>query len=283
MVINGGTGSEVQRPLAIVVIGGLVTSTVLTLLVIHALYKCFAIDPEEETIEKQLNLKMKINEASIKSHRLLDVPMALQKFEELRSMSVLFLLPLMILVALTGCGTAAKEIQMKSQSDRTGVFTEVNEATLPVQGFATLTIKASIKTHLVGYYVLESRDSIHGKQGYPFLINIDGQAETWVAEGKKDNLPIYDKDGKTSHVPDAGKGMKYVLEKKIRLRAGAHKVFLGLSADDYFKEVEITIKEGYSSTLEFKPVYRYKTYPSRISTFLEGIKEYEVYLNNTRI
>ena len=36
-----GTGSEVQRPLATVVVGGLVTSTVLTLLVLPALYKWF--------------------------------------------------------------------------------------------------------------------------------------------------------------------------------------------------------------------------------------------------
>jgi cobalt-zinc-cadmium resistance protein CzcA len=34
------------------VIGGLVTSTVLTLLVIPSLYKWFAINPEEETVEK---------------------------------------------------------------------------------------------------------------------------------------------------------------------------------------------------------------------------------------
>ncbi len=191
-------------------------------------------------------------------------------------MSGLFL-PLMIFAALTGCGTAAKEIQMRSQSDRTGVFTEANEATLPVQGFATLTIKASIKTHLVGYYALESRESIHGKQGYPFLVSIDGQAETWTAAGKKDSLPLYGKDGKTSHDPEAGEGMKYALEKKLRLRAGTHKVFFGLCADDYFKEVEITLKDGDSALLEFKPVYRYKTYPTRISTFLKGIKEYEVY------
>jgi hypothetical protein len=206
------------------------------------------------------------------------------KIEELRRMSVLcILLPLMILVALTGCGTAAKEIQMRSRSERTGVFTEINKAAPPVQGFVDVTIKASIKTHLVGYYVLESRDSVHGKQGYPFLINIDGQAATWTAEGKKHSLPLYDKDGKTSHNPDAGEGIKYILEKKIRLRAGVHKVFLGLSADDYFKEVEITLEEGGPLILEFKLIYKHKTSPTRISTFLRGIKEYEVYLNNTRI
>ncbi len=52
MVLSSGTGSEVQRPLATVVIGGLVTSTLLTLLVIPALYKWFAIKPEEETVMK---------------------------------------------------------------------------------------------------------------------------------------------------------------------------------------------------------------------------------------
>ncbi len=52
MVLSHGTGSEVQRPLATVVIGGLVTSTILTLLVIPALYRWFAINPEEEIIMK---------------------------------------------------------------------------------------------------------------------------------------------------------------------------------------------------------------------------------------
>ncbi len=46
LLLATGTGSEVQRPLATVVIGGLVTSTVLTLLVLPALYKWFAIEPE---------------------------------------------------------------------------------------------------------------------------------------------------------------------------------------------------------------------------------------------
>ncbi|MDE0960845.1 MAG: efflux RND transporter permease subunit, partial [Planctomycetota bacterium] len=37
-----GSGSEVQRPLATVVVGGLVTSTLLTLLVLPALYRWFS-------------------------------------------------------------------------------------------------------------------------------------------------------------------------------------------------------------------------------------------------
>ena len=47
LLFSSGTGSEVQRPLATVVIGGLVTSTVLTLLVLPALYKWFSIDVEQ--------------------------------------------------------------------------------------------------------------------------------------------------------------------------------------------------------------------------------------------
>lgn len=41
LLMSHGTGSEVQRPLAIVVIGGLLTSTLLTLLVIPSIYKWF--------------------------------------------------------------------------------------------------------------------------------------------------------------------------------------------------------------------------------------------------
>ncbi|RKX33196.1 MAG: CusA/CzcA family heavy metal efflux RND transporter [Verrucomicrobia bacterium] len=41
-----GTGSEVQRPLALVVTGGLISSTMLTLLVLPAIYKWFAVEPE---------------------------------------------------------------------------------------------------------------------------------------------------------------------------------------------------------------------------------------------
>jgi len=48
LLLSSGTGSEVQRPLATVVIGGLFTSTVLTLLVVPALYKWFSTHVEKE-------------------------------------------------------------------------------------------------------------------------------------------------------------------------------------------------------------------------------------------
>jgi heavy metal efflux system protein len=39
MAFNTGAGSEVQRPLATVVIGGIISSTLLTLIVLPAIYK----------------------------------------------------------------------------------------------------------------------------------------------------------------------------------------------------------------------------------------------------
>lgn len=46
-LFSTGPGSEVQRPLAIVVIGGLITSTLLTLLVLPTIYRFFDVEPIE--------------------------------------------------------------------------------------------------------------------------------------------------------------------------------------------------------------------------------------------
>jgi cobalt-zinc-cadmium resistance protein CzcA len=39
MALNTGTGAEVQRPLATVVIGGIISSTILTLVILPTLYQ----------------------------------------------------------------------------------------------------------------------------------------------------------------------------------------------------------------------------------------------------
>lgn len=46
MALNTGTGAEVQRPLATVVNGGIVSATLLSLLVLPALYRMFHVDGE---------------------------------------------------------------------------------------------------------------------------------------------------------------------------------------------------------------------------------------------
>jgi len=62
MALNVGAGSEVQRPLATVVIGGIISSTILTLLVLPALYRLF--HKEEHDFKEQLTLKENVIEAS---------------------------------------------------------------------------------------------------------------------------------------------------------------------------------------------------------------------------
>lgn len=54
MALNTGAGAEVQRPLATVVIGGVISSTILTLLVLPALYKWF---PSRFTLRRKKGLK----------------------------------------------------------------------------------------------------------------------------------------------------------------------------------------------------------------------------------
>ncbi|MEQ8937272.1 MAG: efflux RND transporter permease subunit, partial [Gammaproteobacteria bacterium] len=49
MALNVGTGAEVQRPLATVVIGGIISSTLLTLFVLPALYRIFSRERQSAT------------------------------------------------------------------------------------------------------------------------------------------------------------------------------------------------------------------------------------------
>jgi len=188
-----------------------------------------------------------------------------------------------IALAISNAAANEKEITAKSQGDRTDVFSEVKEEGIPPKGFADLVIKASVKTHLEGYYILESKEFLHGKPEYPFVLNIDGQGVLWKADGQRHIVPAYDDKGKANTDPEAGEGMKYVLEKRIRLAAGSHKVFFGLLEENYLKEIDITLKEGEIYVLEFKPIYKYKTRPYRIPTFFKGIKDYEVFLNGNAV
>jgi cobalt-zinc-cadmium resistance protein CzcA len=52
MLLSSGVGAETQRPLAAVVVGGLITSTLLTLLLLPVIYEWM-----EERMERKLNAK----------------------------------------------------------------------------------------------------------------------------------------------------------------------------------------------------------------------------------
>jgi len=180
---------------------------------------------------------------------------------------------------LAGCGYAAKNIQQNTVNNRMDIFTELRKGEEPERDFAAVVIKVSLKTHVEGYYWLESKDSPCGKAGYPFVFNIAGQTVLWNVNGQKEIIPRYDQDGKTSHDPDAGEGVKYILDKKIKIRPGTYKWVLDLPNENFSREVEISLQGGKSYFLEFKPVYKEKTMPTRIPNFIRGIKGYQVYLD----
>lgn len=54
MALSHGAGAEIQKPLAIVVIGGLMTATIMTLLVLPSLYHYFSLAKEVAGKEKHI-------------------------------------------------------------------------------------------------------------------------------------------------------------------------------------------------------------------------------------
>ena len=180
-------------------------------------------------------------------------------------------------VLAANCGAALEQIRTQSKTLCEGIFCEVNTPDGPPPGYADVVIKASLKTHLPREYRLESGSSPHGGPFYHFTVNVDGQAVTWKVPGQRENLPVV----KGQDSPDEGDGMKYTLEKKIRLRAGTHQIFLGVREKNTAKTVIVDLREGALSTLEFRPIYpRYKQgHPA----FRLGFLGFSVWLDNTSI
>ena len=159
---------------------------------------------------------------------------------------------LAFVVLAANCGAAREQIRTQSLTEREGVFQEVTTTEGPPPGFADVVVKASLKTHLSGEgFLLESRNSPHGQPAYRFILNIDGQAVTWDAPGQRENIPVVD----DQHSQDEGDGIKYALENRIRLRAGTHRIFFGVSEENSTKTVTVNLQEGKSYTLEFQPIY----------------------------
>jgi hypothetical protein len=193
-----------------------------------------------------------------------------------KGLTCLFLIAL--IVVLAGCSLAAREINLKSQGGKTGVFSEVSGGEgPPPKGLVDLQIKASVKTHLEGYYFSEPDDSFHGLEGFPFLVNIDGQAVIWKLNGQKEITPKI----KGSDNPEEGEGMRYPLDKKIRITPGPHTLFFALPGEKVYKETNLTIGEGQPNILEFKP--HYGRHKGQGRNFLYGVEGGELLFNLTRI
>jgi len=157
------------------------------------------------------------------------------------------------------------------------VFEELRDGRI-CSGYVVLTIRASMKTPKEGYYLFASKDSLQGKPQYPFIFNIGGQGVTWQAIGVPDTQPR-DIDGKRN--PEGGEGVKYTLEKKIRIKPGSYRVYVGLTDERLQKEVDVLLSGESVRILEFKPVYRRdRGWGPR---FYRGLNDFEVFLDGRKI
>jgi hypothetical protein len=188
-----------------------------------------------------------------------------------------FLFAIMVGTVLAGCMTTSQFMTAKSQTARNDAFSDADEKGAIPNGYADVEISASIKTHVEGYYPLESKDSLHGKKGYPFVLNIDGQAVVWKVDGREESIPIYFEKGGRN--PEGGTGVKYEIRKKIRLAAGSHRVFFGLPAEDYYRDFDVTLTAGRTYALTFEPVYKQRIPNLQripdIRRFTNGFDRYE--------
>jgi len=180
-------------------------------------------------------------------------------------------------VLLAGCVTTSQFMTARSQGARSDVFEEVGEKDTVSREYVLLEIRASIKTHVEGYYPIESKDSIHGKKGYPFVLNIDGQAVVWKVDGREETIPLYFEKGGRN--PEGGTGVRYAIRKRIRLAAGSHRLYFGLPSECYFREFDVTLTAGGTYVLAFEPVYKQRIPNLQripdIRRFTNGFDRYE--------
>ena len=151
-------------------------------------------------------------------------------------------------LSVSGCATS-RGIKVKSISERTDVFSEVKDGESPQSGFCDLEIVAQFKTPPSGYYQLESKKQV----SYSFVINVDGQSDIWDVSGKPNNTPLYDANGRRTI--EGGEGMRYYVQKKLRLLCGQHKVFFALPRENIFREIAVSLKKDKMSLLRFTPIY----------------------------
>ncbi|MFI5295851.1 MAG: hypothetical protein ACHQ0Y_12605 [Thermodesulfovibrionales bacterium] len=187
----------------------------------------------------------------------------------------------LLAIALAGCATntAVTERIREKSIEQEAVFQELTDG-MPTSGFSVLTIQATMKTPKKGFYPLEFRSALHGKPEYPFVFNIGGQGVTWLAKGMPD---IQQKTIEEKRNPEGGEGVKYILEKRIMLKPGTYKIYVGITEEALQKEVDVTLSEGKVSVLQFIPIYFAGRFNRNAGSFYWGLRDFEVYLDGVRI
>lgn len=187
---------------------------------------------------------------------------------------------LMILVlTVAACAVKKEGIIARGQSTDAEVFREAKDGGLPPAESADLTIRASLKTYPKDHFLIDPKRPADIVSAYPFVLNIDGHGTVWRVDGKTDIVPAYDEKGR--RVPEGGEGIKYTIEKKVRVPAGSHTIYFGVPEERYAVEEVISLSGGTQNVLELKPVYKrsHRGATGWTRDFAHGLSEYDIYLN----
>ncbi|MBJ6723720.1 hypothetical protein [Geomesophilobacter sediminis] len=188
---------------------------------------------------------------------------------------------LMVMAAVLGMGGCTGPASLTHSAKLSTVpacYQDETEQNVAIpQGYAELRVVSSLKTHLPGEFGLD--DNGHGLPHYQLAVSIGEQ--TTLLQGE-----LLQEKGSYGFFRNAesGEGMRYRFGKRLRVKAGTHKLVVGLPGDDINIEKEISLAEKSRNTLVLEPVYRLTARAQRIgfygeSSFNEGIKGFKLVLN----
>jgi hypothetical protein len=187
-----------------------------------------------------------------------------------------YLAALLITLVFFGCTHVTREGIMQRASEEAFSFEEINEkdSQLP-EGYTELLIKASIKIPQKEFYLIKKRPPRKENSQYPFVLNINGQGVLLMVNCTLDKQRTYINNKRN---PEGGEGLMCRLEKRIRLTSGYYKVYLGLPEEEFETEVTISLADGSSNVLEFKPIYWWSGDNRRM--FWKGISNFDIFFNS---
>jgi hypothetical protein len=80
-----------------------------------------------------------------------------------------------------------------------------------------------------------------------------------------------------------GEGVKYFIEKKIMLKPGTYRIYIGMPEEKIQKEVRITLTEGKTTVLEFRPLYFTGRFVRTTGSFYNGLRDFAIFLDGKKI
>ncbi|WP_298271115.1 hypothetical protein [Geobacter sp.] len=191
-------------------------------------------------------------------------------------MKKMHMLLIMAVMVMSGCADSSALIRTSRTSIRTDIFQELSNGGPVPAGYADLLVTSSLKTHMPGIYSVKD---IHGTPDYKLLLNIDGQAVQLRGSLREENI-----EPRGLRDPEAGEGIRYMFGKKLRLKAGMHRIVIASITDEIAIEREITLADGSVNSLVLEPLYGTTSGKRRpafygVTSFSEGIKGFRVVLN----